>query len=206
MAGVTVQQIGSGSLLAGDTHHWWWNNAAAQRVWWFSVDVLPTKWTPIFAPTTLKVEVERVEYRLRFATADDQEREVHCWVTNTGSIEAVYELRMAVAPDGGAPVVGTSVRPYWSNLPGAINTSYSFTKVQNFDPPRNLVAFPVLQRATETDDQSDVNAFIAEFVDGGTTNSGVFASVRGTSVSKIVWAHQGTDSVNNPLRVILFFD
>lgn len=79
MAGVAVQKIGTGSLLPGATHHWWWNNATAELVWWFSVDVRPTKWTRLFAPVTLKVEVSPVEYRLRFASVSDQEREVHCW-------------------------------------------------------------------------------------------------------------------------------
>lgn len=113
---------------------------------------------------------------------------------------------MAFAPAGGATFAGTSVRPYFSGLAGAVNTSYSFTNIQNFDPPRNLLAYPVLQRITETDDQSDTVAFVSSFVDGGQNNVGPFTSISGAAVSQIVWAVQGTDSVNNPLRVILFFD
>lgn len=206
MAGVVVQKIGTASILPGATHEWWWNNAAAERVWSFSVDVRPLKWTAIFAPVTLKVEVTRVEYHLRFPSVSQQEREVHCWVKNTGTVDAVYELRMAVAPSGGSTVVGTSVQPYFSNVVAAINTSASFTKVQNFDPPRRLTAFPVLQRVTETDDQSNTVAFISEFVDGGTTKVGPFTAISGAAVSKIVWGLECADSANNPLRVVLFFD
>jgi hypothetical protein len=206
MAGVAVQYLGAGYLPAGATHHWWWNNAATKRVWSFSVDVNPTKWLPLFAPATLKVEVTRVEYRLRFESVNSQEREVHCWVKNTGDLDAIYELRMAVAPGGGSTLVGMSARPYWTGQAGAVNTSYSFVNPEPINPPRNLVAFPVLQDITETEDQAETLAFISEFVDGGTTKTGPFASIAGKAVSQIVWAHAGENSASNPLRVILFFE
>jgi hypothetical protein len=206
MAAVGVVKVGSGVLPAGGTHHWTWNNAPAEKVWWFSVDVRPTKWTPLFAPVTLKIEVSPIEYRLVFQAIDDQERELHCRLRNTGTSEAVYDLRLAFTPAGGATPVDTFTKPYFSNLAGAVNTSYSFTTVQNFNPPRRLHAWPVLQRASETDDLSDTVAFISEFTNDGQTQSGAFPSIKGDKVSRIVWAVQGTDSVNNPLRVILFFD
>lgn len=206
MAGVAVQYLGSGYLEPGKTHEWWWNNAAAERVWWFSVDVRTPKYLILYAPYTLKVEISRVEYRLRFGSIGDQEREIHVWVKNTGDLPAIYELRMAFAPAGGSTLVATSVKPYWTTQAAAINTSWSFAKVQEFDPPRNLVAFPVLQHVTETDDQSQTVAFVQEFVDGGTTKTGPFNSIAGTAVSKIVWGLFAEDSANNPLRVILFFE
>lgn len=206
MAGVGVQLLGAGYLEPGITHHWWWNNAAAERVWSFSVDVRSPKYQIIFAPYTLKVEVTRVEYWLQFRSVSSQEREVHCWVKNNGSLDAIYELRMAVAPAGGSTLVATSAKPYWIAQAGAVNTSYSFVNPEPINPPRNLVAFPVLQDITETEDQAETLAFISEFVDGGTTKVGPFSSIAGKAVSQIVWAHAGENSASNPLRVILFFE
>jgi hypothetical protein len=113
---------------------------------------------------------------------------------------------MASAPAGGSTLAATSAKPYWATAMGAVNTSWSFTKVQDFSPPRNLMAFPVLQHNTETDDQSETVAFVSEFVDGGTTKTGPFPSIAGTAVSRIVWGLFAENSANNPLRVILFFE
>jgi hypothetical protein len=208
MAGVAVQYLGAGFLPVGMTHHWWWNNAVAELVWSFSVDVHPWKYIALFAPATMKVEVTRVEYHLRFESQEVQEREVHCWVKNTGDHNTNYELRMSIAGEsiGDGAIVGAWAKAYWAD-PGAgiVNGTASFTNAQDFDPPRNLLAFPVLQHNTETDDQSETVAFVSEFVDGGTTKTGRFHGVAGTAVSRIVWALDCENSANNPLRVILFF-
>lgn len=213
MAGVAVQNIGSGQIKPGETHHWWWNNAPDGRVWWFSVDVRSPKYQILFAPYTMQVEVSRVEYRNHFVSQADQEREIHVWVKNNSDTwEAVYDLRMAFAPAGGSTLAGVSVKPY-STIPmgAAADASYSFVNVQEFTPPRKLIAFPVLQQVVDLPYPEglwplEADAWISGFVDGGKMQTGIFPSISGTAVSKIAWSLFGRNSMNNPLRVILFLD
>lgn len=213
MAGVAVQYLGTGYLEPGQTHHWWWNNAPEGHVWWFSVDVRTPKYQILFAPYTMQVEVSRVEYRRRFDSPGDQEQEIHVWVKNNSDTwNAVYDLRMAFAPAGGSTLAGMSVKPYSTVVMGAAaDATYSFVNVQEFAPPRKLVAFPVLRQVVDLPYPEglwplEADAWISEFVDGGTRQTGSFPSVTGTAVSKIVWSLFGRNSMNNPLRVILFLD
>jgi hypothetical protein len=206
MAGITTLNIGGTVIQPGETQHFWWNNAATGKVWTFSLDVHVPKYEIIFAPFVLQVEITRVEYRLNFNSIASQEQEVHFWLRNNGDHPAVCDILMAFTP-AGAPGISPFVKHYWDDGPeGAVNTSATLLLTQTFSPPRKLMAFPVLQFVDELDDQTFTNAFIDSFVDGGVTKPGRFSAVVGNAVSQIVWGLDATDAVNNPLRVIYFFD
>lgn len=219
MAGVTVQTVFSGYLPKGGTHYLFFSkNYFAKNpnpiglVWWFSVDVFITKYTSIF-PGTRAIEVTRVEHRNELKPDLSQELLVHCVIQNTGDWEANYDLNMGFAPAVGGPPVSTTptgiwVWPYF-DPPGAaeVNTSGTQVAPQTVKPgPRHLVAFPVLQGVQETDDTTQTVAYISQYTDGGVTKTGRFGFISGKAVSEIIWAVDLSDSANNPLRVVLFFD
>ena len=97
MAGIGVQFITAMNIQSGETQHLFWKNIPAQQVYSFSLDVRPMKYQIIVAPFVHQVEITRVEYRLNFPSIAGQEREIHWWIKNNGALEAIYELRMAIA-------------------------------------------------------------------------------------------------------------
>ncbi len=206
MAGIETLLLGGGEIQPGETQHFLWTNLPEGKVWTFSVDLRSPKYEILFAPFVLQVEITRVEHRLNFPSIQAQEREVHWWLKNNGDHPAVYDLLMAFTP-AGAPGVTPWVKHYWDDGgQGAINTSFSTSVVQPISPPRHLLAFAVLQQAVGTDEETSTNACIRSFVDGGVTKTGPFSMGSGTAVSQIVWGLDAMNAVNDPLRVIFFFD
>ena len=104
-------------------------------------------------------------------------------------------------------VLGVSATSMFANFPGVIGASpQTFSVTQTFSPPKNILALPVLQYVGETDDQSTTWAFVSEFVDGGVKKTGKFLGVAATSCSKIVWSLYCDNSINNPVRLVFFFN
>jgi hypothetical protein len=103
------------------------------------------------------------------------------------------------------PVNGAWAMPYFSSEVGTIGTTYTFTKQQTISPPANILAYPVLQYISESDDQTETTAYVSKYVDGGTTHTGKFAGAAGQKVSSIEWSVYCDHSFNNPLRTIFYF-
>jgi hypothetical protein len=104
------------------------------------------------------------------------------------------------------PVNGASADAIfgWDGV-GTINTSHTFTKVQTFPSPVNILAIPLLQKIAETDDETTASVYVKEFVDNGVTKKGPFLGVAGIKVTRIVWAAYTRDCMVRPIRLILFF-
>jgi hypothetical protein len=103
------------------------------------------------------------------------------------------------------PVNGAWAKPMFSSEVGTIGTTWTFTKQQSFSPPANLLAYPVLQYISESDDETQTIAYVSKFVDDGTSHSGKFVGVAATKCSSIEWSLYCDHSFNNPLRTIFFF-
>lgn len=106
------------------------------------------------------------------------------------------------------PVLGVTANAMFNNYPGVIGgaSPKTFSVTQTFNPAKNILALPVLQYVGETDDESTTWTFISEFMDGGVTKTGKFIGVAAQSCSKIVWSLYCANSINNPVRLIFFFD
>jgi hypothetical protein len=102
-------------------------------------------------------------------------------------------------------IASASATPVFPGLRGTIGTSFTFVQAQTFSTPQNILAFPVLQRNTESADRTSTVAFVSKFVDGGITQTGSFIGVAGPKVTFIEWALTCDHSFNNPVRLILFF-
>jgi hypothetical protein len=57
----------------------------------------------------------------------------------------------------------------------------------------------------ESGGEAVTRAYISEFIDGGTKNTGEFMGVAAQSCSRIKWSLYCDHSFNNPTRLILFF-
>ncbi len=90
------------------------------------------------------------------------------------------------------------------NGAGTINTTHTFTKVQTFSSPKNIVAIPFLQMIQETDDETTASCYVKEYVDNGVTKKGPFTAVAASKCTKIVWALYTRDCVARPMRLIFF--
>jgi hypothetical protein len=94
---------------------------------------------------------------------------------------------------------------YFSNLPGVIGGSFTFTTSQTFGSPQSILAFALLSRNTESDDQTETVASIFQFIDNGVPHSGTFPVIFASKCTKIIWSLFCDHSFNNPTRLILFF-
>ena len=103
------------------------------------------------------------------------------------------------------PVNGAAGSSMFSSTVGTIGTSFTFTTVQTFNPPQNILALPLLRSINESADQTETTAFVSSFVDGGVTKTGPFMGVGAASCSKITWGLFCDHSFNNPTKLILFF-
>lgn len=103
------------------------------------------------------------------------------------------------------PVNGASGSSMFSNTVGTIGTSFTFTIDQTFNPPKNILALPLLRSINESDDETETTAFVSSFVDGGVTKTGPFMGVAAAACSKITWGLFCDHSFNNPTKLILFF-
>jgi hypothetical protein len=103
------------------------------------------------------------------------------------------------------PVEGASAQTYFASEVGTIGTSFTFVKAQTLNPPKSILAYPVLQHISESDDQSVTEAFVSKFTDAGVTKTGHFPGVAAQKCSFIEWSLFCDTSFNNPLRVIFFF-
>ncbi len=95
---------------------------------------------------------------------------------------------------------------WFSSESGFYNFSGTFDRIQTFDRPRNLQALPLLREIYETSDQSETEAYIAEYIDNGTTNPGHFSAIGASKCTQIRWRLYCNDSLNNPMALVLFFD
>ena len=102
-------------------------------------------------------------------------------------------------------VAGAFGAVYFSNLPGVIGGSFTFTLPQTFGKPSNILAFALLSRITESDDQTETIASVFQFVDNGVTHTGTFPVIAAAKCTKIIWSLFCDHSFNNPTRLILFF-
>ena len=109
------------------------------------------------------------------------------------------------------PVNGASARPMFHGPRGTINTDATFltnTKEDppdTFNPPVNILAFPILQSIGESSDQSSASVFVQEFTDAKGTHKGPMVGVASTSCTKIVWGMSTSNCFASGLRFIIFF-
>lgn len=102
-------------------------------------------------------------------------------------------------------VVGVGANSYFSSEVGTIGTSHTFLKPQTINPPQNILAIPVLQKISESDDETFTHAFVSKFTNDGVTKTGTFIGASGAKVSFIEWAVTCDHSFNNPVRLVFFF-
>lgn len=108
-------------------------------------------------------------------------------------------------------VNGASAKPMFHGPRGTINTSATFLTntaqdpADTFNPPVNILAFPVLQSIGESSDQSSANVFVQEFTDAKGTHTGPMPGVASTSCTKIVWGMSTTNCFASALKFIIFF-
>lgn len=102
-------------------------------------------------------------------------------------------------------VIGAWAKSMFGADVGTIGTTSTFTKLQTFDPPQNVLALPLLRSNVETDDETTTEAYVSEFVDKGGKKSGKFMGLAAESCSSIVWSLYCDHSFNNPTRFIIFF-
>ena len=103
------------------------------------------------------------------------------------------------------PVNGAAGSSMFSFTPGTIGTSFTFTIDQKFNPPKNILALPLLRSVNESADETETTTFVSSFVDGGVTKTGPFMGVGASSCSKITWGLFCDHSFSNPTKLILFF-
>ena len=103
------------------------------------------------------------------------------------------------------PVNGAAGSSMFGNLVGTIGTSFTFTIDQTFNPPKNILALPLLRSIIESADETETTAFVASFVDAGVTKTGPFMGIGASACSKITWGLFCDHSFNNPTKLILFF-
>jgi hypothetical protein len=102
-------------------------------------------------------------------------------------------------------VAGVSAQAMFGSEVGTIGTSWTFTKHQTFSPAQNILAIPVLQYISESDDETTTQAYVSSFVDNGVTHSGKFIGAAAQKCSSIDWSLYCDHSFNNPVRLIFFF-
>ena len=102
-------------------------------------------------------------------------------------------------------VAGASAFSIFSSEVGTIGTSWTFTKVQKFDKPQNLLAVPLLRYISESDDQTVTEAYVSQFTDNGVSKSVHFMGVAAQHCTQITWSLYCDHSFNNPTAIILFF-
>jgi hypothetical protein len=102
-------------------------------------------------------------------------------------------------------VAGAEAFSVFNSQVGTIGTSWTFEKIQSFKSPQNLLAVPLLRYIAESDDQTETEAYISQFIDNGVSKPGHFMGVAATKCTQIKWALYCDHSFNNPTAMILFF-
>ena len=102
-------------------------------------------------------------------------------------------------------VQGAASQSVFSSQVGTIGTSWTFTAVQTFSTPQNVLAIPLLRYVSESDDQTVTEAYVSQFTDNGVSKTGHFMGVAAQKCTKITWSLYCDHSFNNPTKLILFF-
>ena len=102
-------------------------------------------------------------------------------------------------------IAGVTATTMFDSIRAAIGTSWTFTTIDQWKTPQNILALPILQYISEGDDQTVTEAFVSEFIDNGVKKTGHFIGVAAAKCTKITWSLYCDHSGNNPVKLIFFF-